>query len=98
MWGQQQPKMPHVHTAKCVPRRRQSRKRLVIQFVVASSARQTTRQKRTNMQHKKLEAMSAEAVRASLVKRNLVKPTSTAPAHVLREIASGIFIDGDKTD
>ena len=34
-------------------------------------------------------------LKASLVKHKLVKPTSNAPLHILREIASGIFIDGE---
>lgn len=66
-----------------------------VQFTIASSSSQTSRQQRTNMQYTKLEKMNKEQLKASLVKHKLVKPTSKAPLHILREIASGIFIDGE---
>ena len=75
---------------------RQTRKN--VKFVIASSASQTIKQRQTNRQYAKLEQLERDQVKATLVKHNLVKPTSNAPLHILREIASGIFIDGERTE
>ena len=65
-------------------------------FEVASAKRQSIRQKRVERQYKKLETMNEQAIRNSLIKRKLIRPTSKAPVDLLREIAAGIFIDGNR--
>jgi len=64
-----------------------------IQFTVASEEYQKKRQTRTKTQFKKLNDMTHNELKISLIKRKLIKPNSKAPKHILKNIASGLFID-----